>query len=112
VYMTMPIASIIAPFIGGQIADRWFATQRFLAVSQLAGGILLFVVARLTGRVEVFVVMLLYTLLYAPTIALTNSMVFHHWPTSSSARSACGARSAGSSSAGCSPSGGARRRAG
>jgi MFS family permease len=80
VYMTMPIASIIAPFIGGQIADRWFATQRFLAVSQFLGGILLLIVARLTGHVEIFVGMLLYTLVYAPTIALTNSMVFHHWP--------------------------------
>jgi len=80
IYMTMPLASIIAPFIGGQIADRWFATQRFLAVSQLLGGALLLVVARLTGYAEIFVCMLLYTLVYAPTIALTNSMVFHHWP--------------------------------
>ena len=80
VYMTLPIASIIAPFLGGQIADRWFASQRFLAVSHFLGGIVLLVVARLTGFREVFVGMLLYNLLYAPTIALTNSIVFHHWP--------------------------------
>ncbi|HSW44916.1 MAG TPA: MFS transporter [Phycisphaerae bacterium] len=80
IYMTMPIASIIAPFFGGQIADRWFASQRFLAVSHFLGGIILLVVARLTGYAEVFVGMLIYNLLYAPTIALTNSIVFHHWP--------------------------------
>jgi nucleoside transporter len=80
IYMTMPIASIIAPFLGGQIADRWFASQRFLAVSQILGGVVLMFVARLTGYAEVFVGMLLYNLLFAPTIALTNSIVFHHWP--------------------------------
>ena len=80
VYMTLPIASIIAPFLGGQIADRWFASQRFLAVSHILGGIALLVVARMTGFGEIFVGMLVYNLLYAPTIALTNSIVFHHWP--------------------------------
>lgn len=80
IYMTMPIASIIAPFIAGQIADRYFAAQRFLAVSQLLGGVVLFVIARFTGFWEVFIGMLAYNILYAPTIALTNSIVFHHWP--------------------------------
>ncbi len=80
IYMTMPIASIIGPFIGGQIADRYFAAQRFLGLSQFIGGAILLVVARLTGFVEVFVGMLAYNMLYAPTIALTNSISFQHWP--------------------------------
>jgi len=80
VYMTMPIASIIAPFIGGQIADRYFAAQRFLAVSHILGGIVLLLIARFTGFVEVFVGMLIFNMLYAPTIAVTNSIVFQHWP--------------------------------
>jgi len=80
IYMTMPIASIVAPFIGGQIADRYFAAQNFLAVSQMLGGVVLLLVARMTGLAEVFVGMLIYNLLYAPTIALTNSIVFQHWP--------------------------------
>jgi len=80
IYMTLPIASIIAPFLGGQIADRWFASQRFLAVSHVLGGIVLLGVARLTGFAEVFIGMLIYNLIYAPTIALTNAIVFHHWP--------------------------------
>ncbi len=80
IYMTMPIASMVAPFIGGQIADRYFAAQRFLAVSHLLGGAILMLVARMTGLVGIFFGMLIYNLLYAPTIALTNSIVFQHWP--------------------------------
>lgn len=80
VYMTMPIASIIAPFVGGQIADRYFAAQHFLAFSQIVGGLVLLAVTQLTGFVGVFAGMLVYNLLYAPTIALTNSITFQHWP--------------------------------
>lgn len=82
IYMTLPIASIIAPFIGGQIADRYFAAQRFLAVSQVIGGVLLLVVAQLTDFTAIFIGMLAYNLVYAPTIALSNSIVFQHWPNS------------------------------
>ncbi len=80
IYMTLPIASIIAPFIAGQIADRYFAAQRFLAVSQLLGGVILLFVTRLTGFAEIFIGMLLYNLVYGPTIAISNSITFHHWP--------------------------------
>lgn len=80
IYMTMPIASIIAPFIGGQIADRYFAAQRFLALSQVLGGLILLAVTQLSSFGGVFLGMLLYNLLYAPTIALTNSITFQHWP--------------------------------
>ncbi len=80
IYMTMPIASIIAPFIGGQIADRYFSAQRFLAFSQLLGGVMLLFVSQLTSFAGVFLGMLIYNLLYAPTIALTNSITFQHWP--------------------------------
>jgi len=80
VYMTMAIAAIVAPFVAGQIADRYFATQRFLALSHLLGGILLIVIARLGGYHAIFGGMLAYALIYAPTIALTNSLCFHHLP--------------------------------
>jgi len=80
IYMTLPIASIIAPFLGGQIADRYFAAQRFLAVSQIVGGAILLLVPRLTGFGEIFLAMLLYNLVYAPTIGISNSITFQHWP--------------------------------
>lgn len=80
VYMTMAIATILSTFVAGQIADRYFATERFLAVSQLGGGILLFVLAAQTTFAGMFWVMLCYAIIYAPTVALTNSLAFHHLP--------------------------------
>lgn len=80
IYMTLPIASIIGPFIGGQIADRYFAAQRFLGFSQFLGGLVLLAVTRLDSFSSVFVGMLIYNLLYAPTIAVSNSITFQHWP--------------------------------
>ncbi|MBP7934659.1 MAG: MFS transporter [Phycisphaerae bacterium] len=80
IFMTMPIASIIAPFFGGQIADRYFAAQRFLGVSQIVSGVVLMFLAKMTSFPAVFIGMLVFNLLYAPTIALANSIVFNHWP--------------------------------
>jgi len=72
------LASIVAPFIAGQIVDRWFPTQYFLAVAQLAGGILLFVTVKQKAFPGMMLFMSLYCLVYAPTLALTNSLAFHH----------------------------------
>lgn len=80
VYMTMAIATILSTFLAGQIADRYFSTERFLAFSQFAGGVLLIFLARLTTFPAMFWVMLLYAVIYAPTVALTNSLAFHHLP--------------------------------
>ena len=32
------VGAIFGPFIAGQVADRWFRTDRFLAISHLIGG--------------------------------------------------------------------------
>jgi nucleoside transporter len=72
------LACIVAPFVGGQIADRWFPTQYFLAISHLVGGVLLLVMAQTTDSTAMLVLMAFYTLLYAPTLALVNSLAFHH----------------------------------
>ena len=78
VFMTMPIASILSPFIAGQIADRYFSTERFLALVHFIGGLLLFAMARIDSYGPFLWVMAVYALLYAPTVALTNSLSFHH----------------------------------
>jgi nucleoside transporter len=72
------LACIVAPFVGGQIADRWFPTQYFLAISHLVGGVLLLVMAYTSDSTTMLVLMAFYTLLYAPTLALVNSLAFHH----------------------------------
>ena len=74
IYSLLPLATIIAPFIGGQIADRYFASERVIAVLQLGGGALLLYAASITEYQQLTTVMFIYCLLYAPTLALTNSI--------------------------------------
>lgn len=76
IYSLLPLATIVAPFIAGQIADRYFASQKVIAVLQLAGGGLLLFISRVTDYSTMMWMMLFYCLLYAPTLALTNSVAF------------------------------------
>ncbi len=76
----LPLGCMIAPFCGGQLADRYISTEKLLAILHLAGGIFLCAMARVTGYGSVTVLMLLWALMYAPTLALTNSITFHHLP--------------------------------
>jgi nucleoside transporter len=76
IYATLWLGCIISPFIGGQIADRWAATHLFLAAVQLTGGVVLLVAARRMTFWGLFSLMGLHALLYAPTFALTNSLMF------------------------------------
>ena len=46
IYGTIYLGCIISPLIAGQIADRWVATQYFLAAAHLVGGVLLLASAR------------------------------------------------------------------
>lgn len=72
------LACILAPFTGGQIADRWVPTQIFLGVVHLAGGAVMIAAAKAQSFQSMALLMGLYSLLYAPTLALTNSLGFHH----------------------------------
>jgi nucleoside transporter len=70
--------ALLAPFIAGQIADRWFNTEHFLAISHLVGAVLVWKLAVVDSYSQLIVYSLLYSLIYAPTLALTNSLAFHH----------------------------------
>jgi MFS family permease len=80
VYLTMAIASIVSPFIAGQLADRYFSTEKYLAFSHLVGGALLLWASQVTTFWPLFLIMLAHCTLYAPTVPLTNSLSFHHLP--------------------------------
>jgi nucleoside transporter len=80
IYALLPLGCMIAPFAGGQLADRYVATEKLLAVLHLAGGVLLCVMATTTAYTSVATLMFLWSLVYAPTLALTNSITFHHLP--------------------------------
>jgi nucleoside transporter len=72
--------AVAGPFIAGQIADRFFATERFLGISHLLGAILVWNLAETTSFTTFLALSALYGLIYAPTLALTNSICFHHLP--------------------------------
>ncbi|MGC8669365.1 MAG: MFS transporter [Chthonomonadales bacterium] len=78
IYSLLPLASIISPFIAGQLADRQFATERFLGTLQLLGGAALLVMASQKQYGGMILWMMIFSLLYAPTLALTNSLAFSH----------------------------------
>lgn len=78
IYSTSPIGAMVAPFFVGMIADRFFATQRILAVLHFAGAGLLLMVSMVHSYSSFFPLMLLFFLCYMPTLALTNSLSFSH----------------------------------
>lgn len=74
------VGAIIGPFIAGQLADRYFSTEKLLAASHLIGAVLVFVLATVDGFWPFLLISVVYGLVYAPTLALTNSLSFHHLP--------------------------------
>jgi nucleoside transporter len=75
-YSALAIATMISPFFVGMIADRFFPAQRVMGVLHILGGLLLFLVSRITTNGQFYWVILLYSLAYMPTIALSNSVAF------------------------------------
>ncbi|MHC4644797.1 MAG: MFS transporter [Planctomycetota bacterium] len=78
IYATLPLACIISPLAAGQLADRYLNTELMLGVAHLCGGVLLFVAAYRNTFKSLFEVMLVYSLFYAATLPLVNSLMFHH----------------------------------
>jgi nucleoside transporter len=73
---TTALAAMISPFFVGMIADRFMATERILAALHILGGIVLFFASTQTTFGGFYGVILVYTLCYMPTLALSNSLSF------------------------------------
>ena len=76
-YETQSIGAIIAPFIIGLIADRYFEAQKILGILHLIGAGLLFIAANADSFSFFYPYIFIYMLLYMPTLALANSVAFH-----------------------------------
>ncbi len=74
VFGTTALACMISPFFVGLVADRYFASERVLAVLHLLGGLFLYLAAQATTFGPVYFLLLLHCLCYFPTISLTNSL--------------------------------------
>ncbi|WP_245250748.1 MFS transporter [Pantoea endophytica] len=75
-----PIASILSPFVLGMLVDRFFPSQKVMAVMNLAGAVILwFVPGALVAENGALLIGLLfgYTLCFMPTLALSNNIAFH-----------------------------------
>ena len=75
-YSAMAIATIFSPFFVGMIADRFFSAQKLLGVLHLLGFVLLYYITTIKSPSAFYWVLLIYSLLYAPTLALANSVAF------------------------------------
>jgi nucleoside transporter len=76
-YSALAIATMISPFFIGMVADRFFAAQRIMGVLHLLGGVLLYSATFITDNTAFYWIIVFYSLLYMPTIALSNSIAFH-----------------------------------
>jgi nucleoside transporter len=74
------VGAIVGPFIAGQVADRYFNTERFLGISHLIGAAFVWFLAGISDYKAFLALSVVYGVIYAPTLALTNSLAFHHMP--------------------------------
>ena len=77
-YGTTALAAIIAPFFVGLVADRFFATEKIMAVLYFVGAGAIWLASNQTEFGSFYPLLLVYTLTYMPTLALTNSLSFRH----------------------------------
>lgn len=73
-YGTQCLGAIVAPFIVGMIADKFFAAQKILGVLHLLGAGLLYLLSTKTEFDSFYSLLLVYMILFMPTLALVNSI--------------------------------------
>jgi nucleoside transporter len=77
VFSTQSWGAIIAPFIIGLIADRFINAEKILGVLHLLGAVLMYQMFK-SSNIDVFYpYVLIYMILYMPTLALVNSVSFN-----------------------------------
>jgi len=77
-YSLGPIAAIITPFFMGMIADRFFDSEKVLAVLCLIGGVAMCLMPNFAGSPMFLTLLGIHALCYLPTLGITASLSFHH----------------------------------
>jgi nucleoside transporter len=84
-YESAPIAAIFAPLFLGLVADRFFPSEKVMAVLLLMGGFIMAWIAMLApqGAAQgpmIIKLMVAYMCCYMPTLGLSNTITFTHLP--------------------------------
>src|SRR5688572_3171144 len=77
-YGAFAIGSMISPFFVGLIADRYFASEKLLAALGVLSGIVMCLLPQTMAFSAFYPMLILYCTLFAPTLALGNSLSLHH----------------------------------
>lgn len=72
------IGALASPFVGGQFADRYFSTEKYLGITMLIGGAINWLLAYQTSYLAWLVLSTIYAVVYMPTLGLTNSLALYH----------------------------------
>lgn len=75
-FSTQSFGAIVAPFIIGLIADRFFNAERILGILHLLGAIFLYFAYQANSFSDFYPFIFIYMVLYMPTLALVNSVSF------------------------------------
>lgn len=75
-YATQALGAIIAPFVIGLIADKYFSAQKILGILHIIGAMLLYYETTVPTFDTFYPGILAYMIIYMPTLALVNSVSF------------------------------------
>jgi len=76
-FSTVSWGAIVSPFFIGMVADRYFSAEKVKAVMHITGAIVLYYLSTVLDPSLFFWTLLLYTIMFMPTIALANAISFY-----------------------------------
>lgn len=77
VYSSLGIAAVFMPTLLGIVADKWISAKWVYAFCHLVGAATLFMAANVTTPTEMFMVILINSLAYMPTLGLVNTISYY-----------------------------------